>query len=269
MSTSDGGTGYEYNRTPLAVNDGWIHRPTEAGLLEIRALMKHLRKDGLFLDIGTGMGIVPRFVKGLGIHTISVDSEVAAGRSALENVRLAGVEALPCDVTKERLPVEDGTVDCVLFADVIEHLLHSPKPALMEIHRVLKPGGVCIATTPNALRLTVRLRVLAGYSNWANIDEYFDRDFHAGHHHEYTIEEFKGAFTRTGFEIAEFALYEDSLRNVKIEGLRHLKTQDRSRSAVISEPFTVKIGKRLLRTLTDAFPRLRSNMLLTARKRRE
>ncbi len=256
----------EYNTTPLAVDDGWVHSPTELGLLELQKVVQHLPKNGVFLDIGTGMGIAPRFVRQLGVRTISVDSLAAAGKSAIENVKLAGVEGYFCDVTREHIPLEEGTVDCVLFADVIEHLIHSPKPVLQEISRTLKPSGVCIATTPNATRLTVRLKVLMGYSNWANIDEYFDCDFHAGHHHEYTIEEFKAVFSKSGFDVADFVLYEDNLRNVKIEGLGDLKTQDRSRTKRESEPLLAMAGKRLLLSLTTLFPQLRSNMLLVARK---
>src|SRR5258708_1180813 len=283
----------EYNTTPLAVDDGWVEATREVGGSELEKVVQHLLKDGVFLDIGTGMGIAPRFVRQLGVRTISVDSLAAAGKSAIENVKLAGVEGYFCDVTREHIPLEEGTVDCVLFADVIEHLIHSPKPVLQEISRTLKPSGVCIATTPNATRLTVRLKVLMGYSNWANIDEYFDCDFHPGHHHEYTIqeysnwanieeyfacdfpaghhpestiEEFKAVFSKSGFDVADFVLYEDNLRNVKIEGRGDLKTQDRSRTKRESEPLLAMAGKRLLLSLTTLFPQLRSNMLLVARK---
>lgn len=256
----------EYNTTPLAVEQGWFHKTTELGFMELRAIIKHLPESGVFIDIGTGKGIAPRFVKRLGARTISVDSLAAAGRSAVENVMLAGVEGYFCDVSCERIPVEDGTADCVLFADVIEHLLHSPKPVLHEIYRVLKPGGVCVATTPNSMRLTVRARVLVGQSNWHNIDDYFDQDFHPGHHHEYTIDEFKRVFQKTGFEIGELILYEDSLRTVEVENMSDIKTQDRSRVGGKSEPLVARLGKKALLALTEVFPKLRSNMLLIVRK---
>ncbi len=257
----------EYNTTPLAVVEGWYHQPTEPGFLELQAVIKSLPENGVFIDIGTGKGIAPRLIKRLGARTISVDSLAAAGRSAIENVKLAGVEGYFCDVSRERIPVEDGIADCVLFADVIEHLLHSPKPVLQEIFRVLKPGGVCVATTPNSMRLTVRARVLAGYSNWHDLDDFFDHDFHAGHHHEYTIDEFKRVFEKTNFEIGEFILYEDSLRTVSIEGVGDIKTQDRSRTTKKAEPLVARFGKKMLLAVTELFPRFRSNMLLVAHKR--
>jgi len=256
----------EYNDSPLAINDGWVHQISEFGLLEIKTLLKHFPQNGTLMDIGTGKGIVPRFAHKLGAKVITVDSYAAAGCSAIENVRLLGIEGHFCDVGSESLPAEDATVDCVFFGDVIEHLIHSPKPVLNEIFRVLKPGGVCISTTPNACRLTARLKVLMGYSNWANIYEYFDSDFHSGHHHEYTIEEFKVVFERVGFNVTEFLLYEDSLRNVKIEGMHDLKTQDRKSNQENNESILASLAKKFLLTLTSLRPQLKSNMLLVAKK---
>lgn len=256
----------EYNKTPLAVKDGWIYYPNDFGLLEMKALVKHLPKDGMLVDIGTGMGIAPRFAHKLGARVVTVDSLPAAGPSAIENVRMAGIEGHFCEVGRERIPVESGIADCVFFADVIEHLIHSPKPVLEEIFRLLKPGGVCISTTPNACRLTARLKVMMGYSNWANIHEYFDREFHSGHHHEYTIDEFKVVFEKTGFDVTEFVLYEDNLRNVKLESMQDIKTQDRSRIKSETEPVIATVSKKVLLALTALRPQLRSNMLLVAQK---
>ena len=103
------------------------------------------------------MGIAPRFVKKLGIRSISVDWPITGGYAAIENVQKAGVEGYFCEVGKESMPIEDESVDLVLLADVLEHLIHSPKPVLEEIRRILKPNGICIATTPNATRITVRI----------------------------------------------------------------------------------------------------------------
>ena len=55
------------------------------------------------------------------------------------------------------LPLVDGTVDCVILAEFIEH--HPAiDPFLAEIRRVLRPGGVFVVAGP----LRRRLRVLSG-----------------------------------------------------------------------------------------------------------
>ncbi len=258
----------EYNKSPLSVNVGWYFIPNEFNLLELKQIIKYLpAQDGVFLDIGTGMGIAPRFVIKLGVRTISIDSRQTGG-SALENVKRVGVEGYYCDVEREQIPLQDKSVNCVLFADVIEHLIHSPKHIINEIYRILKPGGVCVATTPNATRLTVRLKVLMGYSNWANIWEYYDVPFNYGHHHEYTIDEFKEVYHRNAFVITDFILYEGNLRYTKISNLSDIKTKTRKTVKINfkNEHHLFSFGKRILLFTTNIFPRLRSNMLLVARK---
>jgi len=47
----------------------------------------------------------------------------------------------------ETINVPDGCLDVVLSLAVLEHL-HKPQEFLKEVYRVLRPGGVCILTTP-------------------------------------------------------------------------------------------------------------------------
>jgi len=50
----------------------------------------------------------------------------------------------------EALPFPDESVDVVSAFDVLEHLI-DPEPALVEVRRVLRPGGVLIGATPDPL----------------------------------------------------------------------------------------------------------------------
>jgi SAM-dependent methyltransferase len=45
------------------------------------------------------------------------------------------------------LPFQDGSVDCVVFLEVLEHLEH-PRQAIGEIARILKPGGRVLLSMP-------------------------------------------------------------------------------------------------------------------------
>lgn len=49
-------------------------------------------------------------------------------------------------------PVPSGSVDVILCSEVLEHVSHPPA-ALRACHRVLKPGGTLIVTTPFLARL--------------------------------------------------------------------------------------------------------------------
>jgi len=50
-----------------------------------------------------------------------------------------------------RFPYADHTFDVVLNCEILEHLVADPTHYLCECHRVLKPGGFLLLTTPNVL----------------------------------------------------------------------------------------------------------------------
>ncbi len=68
----------------------------------------------------------------------------------------------------EKLSFADGTFDLVLCCEVLEHVPH-PEKALSELRRVLRPGGVLIASVPRepiwrALNMA-RLKYLPKFGN--------------------------------------------------------------------------------------------------------
>ena len=54
------------------------------------------------------------------------------------------------------LPYEDGTYDCVILHDVIEHL-SDHTAATRELARVVKDGGHVVVATPNIMKINSRL----------------------------------------------------------------------------------------------------------------
>ena len=54
--------------------------------------------------------------------------------------------------------IDDDTFDIVLITEIIEHLAFNPVAMWREIHRVTKPGGRIVVTTPNYYALRSRLR---------------------------------------------------------------------------------------------------------------
>jgi SAM-dependent methyltransferase len=105
------------------------------------------------------------------------------------------------NVEMDEFPYPDDTFDVVMFAEMIEHLAVNPVWALSEIHRVLKPGGHLIVTTPNALSIERVGSVLTGRRPIV-VDHYNPAfGYGARHNREYASYELHALLDETGFEV--------------------------------------------------------------------
>lgn len=104
------------------------------------------------LDIGSGHGdlIVLLREKQLVNHSDACDYTHTL-------MQLPDVEVHVADLNHQPLPFADQSFDLVTCTEVIEHLEHY-RETLREIHRVLKPGGRVVLSTPNILNLKSRIR---------------------------------------------------------------------------------------------------------------
>jgi len=110
------------------------------------------------LDVGCGDGSFSVLLKSFTNEVYGVDISEKAVESANEKITKACVVT----VDEEALPFEDNFFDAVFCGEVIEHL-YDPDYLLAEIHRVLKPDGLCIITTPNLASWHNRLILLLGF----------------------------------------------------------------------------------------------------------
>ena len=107
-----------------------------------RALLRAELKPGeRVLDLGCGAG---RFLREMGEHAIGVEIAEEAARRARENIPGADVRLLEPDGS---IPLGHGEVDLVWCSETLEHI-PDVAHALLEIRRVLKPGGRLLATVP-------------------------------------------------------------------------------------------------------------------------
>ena len=104
------------------------------------------------LEIGCGRGeLACELVTGKTPPARLIAADFAHAAVRLGRVRaasrdIAGVTWMVADVQHIGLP--DASVDTVISCETIEHL-PDPGQALREFHRVLRPGGRLILTTPN------------------------------------------------------------------------------------------------------------------------
>jgi SAM-dependent methyltransferase len=88
--------------------------------------------------------------------------------------------------------------DVVVCAEVIEHLPISAVHPLRLLATALRPGGWLVLQTPNAARLTNRLRLLVGRNPFEPLRE---DSANPGHLREYTVDEVLALGRRAGLEL--------------------------------------------------------------------
>jgi 2-polyprenyl-3-methyl-5-hydroxy-6-metoxy-1,4-benzoquinol methylase len=125
----------------------------------IRRMARRLPKDATsVLDVGCGLARnLPIFAEALPAARI-VGADIAP--NAVEAARRAGFEGVLCDAG-EQLPFDAGSFDVVTCGEVIEHMIETDG-LLDEIHRVLKPDGSLILTTPNLAYVPNRVLLFLG-----------------------------------------------------------------------------------------------------------
>jgi SAM-dependent methyltransferase len=119
----------------------------------------------------------------------------------LKSWMIQPIPALSFDYETEPLPFGDASADGVLFCEVLEHFVRDPLYCLIEINRILKPGGFIVLTTPNAASWYAVHRALRHEhpSRWP----YYSLDPIKGRHdihaREYLVKEVKILLEAAGF----------------------------------------------------------------------
>lgn len=105
------------------------------------------------LDVGSGRGrLIERIRQSFNLVSAACDYTDTLMKLPGQKVEVANLNHQP-------LPYADARFDLVTATEVIEHLEHY-RETLREFFRVLKPGGLCVLSTPNVLNLNSRLRYL-------------------------------------------------------------------------------------------------------------
>lgn len=123
------------------------------------------------VDAGSGEGYGAAMMRRAGAaHVIALEMDVpAAEHSAREYPEVHTVRA-----NLDALPLPDASVDVVVTMQVIEHLWDLPG-FLRHCHRVLRPGGLLVAATPNRLTFSPGLGRGEKPTNPFHVEE-FDAD---------------------------------------------------------------------------------------------
>jgi glycosyltransferase involved in cell wall biosynthesis/SAM-dependent methyltransferase len=144
------------------------------------------------MDVGCGEGMLGRILLERGAaEVVGVEANPAAARRARENLS----RVLEGDVESLALPFEDGHFDCIVLADILEHL-RDPLSALVKMVRCLSDSGAIVASIPNVGFFEVIRRLAEGrweYEEYGILDKTHLRFF--------TKKEIELLFHQAGLEL--------------------------------------------------------------------
>ncbi|WP_172385826.1 bifunctional 2-polyprenyl-6-hydroxyphenol methylase/3-demethylubiquinol 3-O-methyltransferase UbiG [Streptomyces sp. MNP-20] len=195
---------YENPAVPVASGDA---RSLRQARMLAAALGPATRGARVVLDVGCGDGSAARVAAPLlaGHRVIGVDWSQDALRRASGHLPYV----VRGELTDGGLPFASGTVDAVLFSEVVEHLV-DPDSALDELRRVLRPGGHLMLSTPNLAAWYNRGLLLAGVQ--PVFSEVSLRAIHGrpgrevvGHLRLYTARALREFVTASGFDVVRLA----------------------------------------------------------------
>ncbi len=106
-------------------------------------------------------------------------------------------ESRNVNLERDVLPADNETYDVILFCEVLEHFTMDPLHCVLELHRVLKPHGRLVLTTPNVARYENVAALLEGRNLY---DPYSGYGPHGRHNREYTRHELHQLMRHAGFE---------------------------------------------------------------------
>ena len=102
-----------------------------------------ISKEARIFDFGCGSGYTTGFLQKLGFDVSGAD----ISEEAIEFGKSRGIKNLITASKEGELEFPEGSFDCVLTLDVLEHI-KDDVGAIKSIEKSLKPGGIAIITVP-------------------------------------------------------------------------------------------------------------------------
>ena len=183
------------NRDTLEIERKWgIHYfNTHPNMDLIEMLDSDNDEEIRVLDIGCDCGANLFGVKSKYPNAITYGCDISEG--AVKTAAHFSDRAFVNNIEEESLDIEDGSLDYIMFGDVLEHL-HDPAKTLNYIQRFLKPNGRVVASIPNLMHISVMKQILNGdftYTETGLLDK--------THIHMFTYNEIIRMFKSCGYDI--------------------------------------------------------------------
>jgi len=180
----------------------WLHCNRRDWIID--AIRRTAKKSNLgALEVGPGSGIYLReLAKYYEQVTASDIEDLYLEHAKILTSQHRNLAFLVDDISRSTLP--DRSFDLILCSEVIEHIADS-SAAIKEMHRLLKPGGTLILSTPqknSLLEMTAKIALLPGIINLVKL-VYQESIMETGHINLLTESEVLAQLGQAGFQIKQ------------------------------------------------------------------
>ena len=178
--------------------------------LALSATGENFSGEGLELGCGYGFLLFPLAKFLPRIHWTGIEHpdrtffDQPAYRQTIHdyNCQLVGL-----NFVHEPLPFPDNSFSIVTFSETLEHMPVERIPFIFsEMHRVLRPGGLLLVSSPNQVSLENRIRLGKGKSILELPDDVAIAKGTYGHIRLYTVAEITAFLSRYGFSLERAVL---------------------------------------------------------------
>ncbi len=195
----------------MAEMDDYVAGSSDRFAMILDQLKPYLAAGARVLDAGAGYGIQAAACNHHGWQAHASD--------LYEQLALYDALDIPYQrwhLEVDPAPFEDHRFDAVVLSQTIEHFTYSPKHALQEMVRILRPGGYLLIDAPNISSFHNISRLIRGKSiHWEMKKHYLQQapqcahgiPFYDRHNHEYAMQDLRDIGAYFGLQTMSCGYY--------------------------------------------------------------
>lgn len=191
-----------------------------------RQLLSHVKfissfrevfKRGICLDLGCGFSRTVPFLVKMGVSFLGLDISIEALKRSKNLLEKENLKGYFVQANFLNIPIKDSSIDSVFWGLALEYVQDTER-AVSEVYRVLKPGGVLLATFPplsisnityGQLRGDIPdLPIIKSIIRWLHIDIFKGKYMPYGYGQSLSVKFVERVFSEAGFNVKKIGYFD-------------------------------------------------------------